>query len=156
MKEKQSLSNKKSKKPLIIAIVSVLVLAVVGALIYFFIIKKPQEKTIVPDASCLAEVESWEKQGSPSVIWVFRPDGTGEITTNKNNYYDMTWTLKGDVLSVNTKWFYELNDSFDFNLDRENKSFSVKNHSDEKESVFLPLGSQAEEAAPESVSPAEN
>lgn len=156
MKEKQSLSNKKSKKPLIIAIVSVLILSVAGVLVYYFILKKPQEKVIVPDASFLAEVESWEKQGSPSVIWVFRPDGTGEITTNKNNYYDMTWTLKGNVLSVNTKWFYELNDSFDFNLDRENKSFSVKNHSDEKESVFLPLGSQAEETAPESVSPAEN
>ena len=148
MERKKSLVKKKSKLPLIIGIIVALLVA--GAAAFYFLYWTRREPVIVlTDAEYLMEVKSWEKQDAPTVIWTFSEDGKGELTTNKSNYYDFEWSLeKGEpqILKIQTAWLLDLDDSFEFVLDREAKSFTVKNQSDLLESTFVPLGT-AEAAA---------
>lgn len=150
--EKEKKHKKLGKKArLAIIIGSVVVgLAVVGALLYFLVFRKEEPVVVLTDRDILV-AHAWEKQDAPTVIWTFHADGTGEITTNKSNYYDMKWYFEQDgedrTLKIDTAWLYELNDSFNFTLDRENSSFTVKNLADEGESVFVPLGTAEQKAA---------
>ncbi len=148
MERKKSLVKKKSKLPLIIGIIVALLVA--GAAAFYFLYWTRREPVIVlTDAEYLMEVKSWEKQDAPTVIWTFSEDGKGELTTNKSNYYDFKWSLENGeprLLKIQTAWLLDLDDSFEFVLDREAKSFTVKNQSDLLESTFVPLGT-AEAAA---------
>ncbi|MBR3319669.1 hypothetical protein IKG06_04210 [Candidatus Saccharibacteria bacterium] len=142
--------KKLNKKVRIAVIVSSIVVVLLGiaALLYFVVFKKEEPEIVLTDRDILVS-NSWEKQGAPTVIWTFHQDGTGEVTTNKTNYYDTRWFLSDEEpakLEITTKWLYELNDSFTFALDREARSFTVKNLADDTESVFVPLGT-AETAA---------
>lgn len=141
-----------SKNARIAIIVSSILLTLIGiaALLYFVVFKKEEPVIVLTDRDILVS-RSWEKQGAPTVIWTFHADGTGELTTNKTNYYDTKWTLSDEEpakLEITTAWLYELKDSFTFALDREANTFTVKNLSDDTESVFVPLGT-AETAAEE-------
>jgi flagellar basal body-associated protein FliL len=143
-----------SKKAKIAIIVSSIVVVLLGiaALLVFVVFKKEEPVVILTDRDILVS-KSWEKQDAPTVIWTFRADGTGELTTNKTNYYDTKWTLSDDepaTLEITTAWLYELKDSFTFTLDREANTFTVKKLSDDTESVFVPLGT-AETAAKEAL-----
>ncbi|MBR3180731.1 hypothetical protein IKF63_01480 [Candidatus Saccharibacteria bacterium] len=148
MEPKKTLVKKKSKKPLIITIVIVVILLAGGLLGYFFFFKKAP-KIVLSDSEYLIQTKSWEKVDAPTVIWVFDEGGKGELTTNKSNYYNMTWLLEGKTLKIDTDWLYELNDSFDVTIDRDNSTFTVVNLSDNTESVFVPLGSRAQETSTE-------
>lgn len=150
-KAKKHLS-KKAKLAIIISSIVLGVAAAATALI-LFVFKTPKPEVVLTDRDILIS-HAWEKEGAPTVIWTFRADGTGELTTNKSNYYDMKWSFEQEgeqqVLKIDTAWLYELNDSFVFSLDRENNSFSVKNLSDETESVFVALGTAEQRAAEQS------
>lgn len=153
LKEKKHRKLGKKAKFAIIISSAVVGLAAVGVLLYFLVLRKEEPEVVLTDRDILVS-HAWEKQEAPTVIWTFRADGTGEITTNKSNYYDMTWYFEQDgetqTLKINTAWLYELNDSFTFALDRENNSFTVKNLADEGESVFVPLGTAEQQAAEQS------
>ena len=157
--EKTLVKKKKSKKPLIFTLV-VLAVLIAGAATFYFLYWKNREPVVVlTDAEILAETKSWEKSGAETVIWTFNPDGTGELTTNKSNYYDFTWALESGepaLLKIQTAWLLELSDTFEFTLNRETKSFTVKNQSDDTESTFVPLGTaDAAKTAEEVEEPAE-
>ena len=145
MVREKSLVKPKSKKPLIITLVAVAVLALAGGVYYY--LAHREKPVFLSDAEYLIDVESWEKSGAPSVIWAFRADSKGELTTNKSNYYPTSWSLEGGKLQISTSWLYELNDEFEFSLNRVEKSFTVKNLSDDTESTFLPLGTQESTSA---------
>ena len=139
----------KDKKLVVAIIVAVLSLLIaVGVVLYFLVFRKTEPEMVFTDVETLVKVGAWEKQDAETVIWDFHEDGTGQLTTNKANYYDMKWEMVQDeekqVLNITTSWLYELSDSFLFSFDRESNSFTVKNLADEKESVFMPLGTQAE------------
>jgi hypothetical protein len=125
----------------------------------FVVFKKPEEPEVVVTDVTYLSANAWEKQDAPTVIWTFREDGTGEITTNKSNYYSMEWSLDGEserTLKIVTAWLYELEDSFSFELNREENYFIVKNLSDETESIFVPLGTAEKHAAEHIEIPPEN
>ena len=147
-KPKKHLS-KKARLAIIIS-ASVLGLAAVGVALYFLVFRKTEPVVVLTDRDLLV-AHSWEKQDAPTVIWTLRADGTGELTTNKNNYYNINWELsqddKGYTLAITTDWLYKLEDSFVFTLDREADTFTVKNLADSTESVFVALGTQEKEAA---------
>lgn len=152
--------GKKSKKPLIISLVVLFLLALSGGLFYYFKFLKPAPAPEKSVAELLVEVESWEKLDAPSVIWVFRSDGNGELTTNKENYYKTSWSLSPDSsLKITTSWLYSLEDSFSFTLDRTAPSFTVVNDKDGTVSTFVPLGTSASNGAsndaPETSAPSE-
>ena len=144
--------DKKPKKPLIIVLISFFSLALIagGVFCYFKFLRKSPE-ILKNDVEFLTEVDAWEKTGAPTVIWSFKPDGTGELTTNKENYYPLKWYLSNGKLEIDTSWLYELSDAFEISLDRtsETPSFTVKNLADETVSTFVPLGSKGEEASGE-------
>ena len=153
--------KKKLGKKAKLAIILTLVILILGggvAALMLFVFKKDEPVIILSDLDILTS-GSWEKRDAPSVIWTFREDGTGELTTNKKNYYSTKWTLSdeedGQKLDITTKWLYDLNDSFTFKLDRDNNSFTVKNLADETESVFVPLGTAEKEAAERANQPEE-
>ncbi|MBQ3464506.1 hypothetical protein IJH27_01580 [Candidatus Saccharibacteria bacterium] len=144
MEPEKSLVKKKSKKPLVISLVIVGVLLMAGAIYgLFFLDLAP--KIVLSDAEFLVDVRSWEKDGAPTVIWTFNDLESGEITTNKTNYYKTKWGLENEKLSFKTEWLYEISDEFEFLLNREEKYFTVKNLADGGESKFVPLGTQIEE-----------
>ncbi|MBQ6396386.1 hypothetical protein IJH89_02250 [Candidatus Saccharibacteria bacterium] len=148
--------GKKSKKPLIISLVVLFLLALSGGLFYYFKFLKPAPAPEKSVAELLVEVESWEKLDASSVIWVFRSDGNGELTTNKENYYKTSWSLSSDSsLKITTSWLYSLDDSFSFTLDRTAPSFTVVNDKDGTVSTFVPLGTSASNDASETSAPSE-
>jgi len=135
--------NKKSKKPLVIVLVVLFSLALIaGGIFYYFKFLRKSPEIVKNDVEFLTEVDAWEKSGAPTVIWSFKPDGTGELTTNKENYYSLKWYLSDGKLEIDTSWLYELSDSFEITLDRASEipSFTVKNLADETVSTFVPLG----------------
>lgn len=139
----QKVTAKKSKKPIIISLAILLVLALAGGGFYYFqFLRKPAE-IIKNDVEFLSDIDAWEKLDSPTVIWSLRADGTGELTTNKENYYDLKWYLSNGKLEIDTAWLYGLSDAFEISLDRESEipSFTIKNLADETVSTFVPLGS---------------
>lgn len=145
-KKPKKRKNKSKKLPIIIISVILALLLIAGGVFYFLFWRDRGEQIVLSDAEFLMEIESWEKIDAPTVIWVFRSDGAGELTTNKSNYYDILWTLESgnpEILNISTDWLYILNDSFEFELDRDGESFTVKNLSDDTESTFVPLGTQA-------------
>ena len=148
-----------SKKARIAIIISSVIVALLGiaATLFFVVFKKEEPEVILTDRDILVSI-SWEKQDAPTVIWTFHKDGTGELTTNKSNYYDTEWTLNDEepaTLKITTKWLYELNDSFTFTLDHEARTFTVKNLADDTESVFVPLGTAETSAQDQTEEPAE-
>lgn len=153
MEPEKKLSKDKKISPIVIVAIIIGVLAIAGVCLYFFLFKKTEPEVVLTDLQYIVKTGSWEKQDSPTVIWTFREDGTGELTTNKSNYYGTTWELtegeEGQTLIITTDWLYELKDSFTFTLDREANSFTVKNLADDTESIFVPLGTQAEKEASE-------
>ena len=144
LEEEEKSKKHLSKKARIAIIISSIVVALLGiaALLIFVVFKKEEPVIVLTDRDILVS-RSWEKQDAPTVIWTFRADGTGELTTNKTNYYDTKWALSDEEpvkLEITTAWLYELKDSFTFSLDREANTFTVKNLADGTESIFVPLG----------------
>ncbi len=137
-----------SKKARLIIAISALVIAALGlaAVLIFVVFRDQTPEAVLTDREFLT-AHAWEKQSAPTVIWTFRADGTGELTTNKSNYYDMKWELENDEIVIKTDWLYDLTDHFTITLDRDADSFTVKNLSDEIESTFVPLGTAEKEQA---------
>ena len=142
--------KRKNNKPLIVATILVLTFGIAGTLyLYVYRGKATPEEVKKTDTELLV-AHSWEKDGAPSVIWTFHEDGTGEITTNKSNYYDMTWSFSSstnnylvlDSLTIKTAWLYDLEDRFTYEFIDDN--LKVVDSSDDTESLFLPLGTQSE------------
>ena len=157
MDKPKTLTKKRSKLPLIIAF-SVLGVALVGFLLWFFVFRKVEPEIVLTDAEYLS-THSWEKEGAPTVVWTFKTDGTAEITTNRQNYYEATYSLEpnpsaesAQLLKVTTSWLNDLQDTFDFTLNREEDTFVVKNHSTNEESIFIPLGTAEAQAAEDAAS----
>lgn len=97
------------------------------------------------EAEVLIDIKKWQKQDEPSVIWEFG-EGTGKITTNGDEYFDMEWGMENEVLSIKTKWLEDLKDEFDITVDKETPSFTIVSKEDSKESTFVPYEGKEEES----------
>ncbi len=107
------------------------------------------------EAEVLIDVKKWQKEDEPTVIWEFG-EGTGKVTTNKIEYFDMEWGMKDGVLSIKTDWLATLKDEFDITVDKSAPSFTVVSRSDGKESTFVPYEEEeTEEELPDVVFPGE-
>ncbi|MBR2586847.1 hypothetical protein IKE71_00515 [Candidatus Saccharibacteria bacterium] len=142
-KGKKHLSSN-AKLGIIISAIVAVVTAVV--LVLVFVVFRKEEPEVALSERELLIAHAWEKEGAPTVIWTFRKDGTGELTTNKSNYYDMKWNLEQEEgansfkLKITTDWLYELEDDFLLEFDRENDKLMLKNLADDGESTFVALG----------------
>ena len=72
----------------------------------------------------------------PSVIWKFTEVGKGTLTTNGHvNDYDFIWALEDGKLKIETKWLYELENEYDYELDRDKGLLVLKDG--EKDVTFV-------------------
>ena len=141
--------------------IAIIILAIFGALAIafgvFLIINAVQGEDPyrkMAEEEVLIDVKKWQKQDEPTVIWEFG-EGTGKITTNKTEYFDMEWGMKDGVLSIKTDWLTTLKDEFDITVDKSAPSFTVVSKSDGKESTFVPYEEEeeTEEELPEVMFP---
>ena len=142
-----------SKKKIIIIIISILAAAAV-VLGGIFLIPKlfpGNPYASMTDGEFLSAIGKWNKQGVPSLVWAFKNDGTGTITTNGDiDTYDMSWQIEGDKLTIKTKYLYDMTDEFTLSTDREEKTFTVV--APDKTTTFVPFAEEesAEESSEES------
>ena len=87
-------------------------------------------------ADCEEENESAEELNClPSVIWDFTEIGKGTLTTNNHiNDYDFIWALENGKLLIETKWLYDLENEYEYKLNRE--TGELKLVSEDKEYLF--------------------
>ena len=84
------------------------------------------EKTNGSEANCLSV---------DAVIWKFTEIGKGTLTTNAHlNDYDFIWAIDGDKLKVETKWLYGIVNEYEYRLDQNNGTLTLKDG--EKEFVL--------------------
>ncbi len=143
--------------------IAIIVLAIFGALTIAFgvfliisLLQGENPYSKMAEAEVLIDVKKWQKEDEPTVIWEFG-EGTGKITTNADEYFDMEWGMKDGVLSIKTKWLTDLRDDFEITVDKDAPSFTVVSKSDGKESKFVPYEEEEkeEEETPDVVFPGE-
>lgn len=80
----------------------------------------------IRDAEFLVQVGSFARQDAPGVIWNFTEIGKGTLTTNNHeNDYDFIWAIEGEKLKIETDWLYELNNEFDYKIDKEKNTLTL-------------------------------
>lgn len=64
---------------------------------------------------------------SNGVIWNFTDIGKGTLTTNNHiNDYDFTWAIEDDKLEIQTEWLYTLNNAYEYSLDQDSNTLTLK------------------------------
>jgi hypothetical protein len=97
-------------------------------------------KEKAPDESAEANTEDKTEESSatdcaPNVVWKFTAIGKGTLTTNAHkNDYDFAWALEDEKMKVRTDWLYEMDNEYDYTLNREDGILTLK--SGEKEYRF--------------------
>lgn len=107
----------------------------------FFITRLIMEKESaekISDADFLVSKHVWKKVGTENVIWTFESDGSCKISTNGTETFDCDWNFSDEKLHIKTAWLYELDDTFEFSLDKDAGTFKVVGSADGKESTFAP------------------
>ena len=131
------------KKKLILIFGSIFFLIAVTAGSFFLtkFIDESDPKKKMSDADLLVSTNSWTKSGEDTVIWSFKPDATCRLTTNGTEYFDCTWYLEDGILGIKTSWLIDLEDEFDFRMNRDSSEtyFETVSKSDGKSSRFTPL-----------------
>ena len=71
----------------------------------------------------------------PSLVWEFTEVGKGTLTTNGHiNDYEFIWALDEDRLKIETKWLYDLNNEYTYELDQEKGELTL---TDGEETIVL-------------------
>lgn len=84
----------------------------------------------------LVSAKNWVLEDEPGVVWDFTEIGKGTLTTNNHeNDYDFIWAIDGDELKIETKWLYELEDDYDYELNQKEGVLILRD--DGKEYKFL-------------------
>lgn len=134
------------KKKIISIIIFILgLLALIGGIVYL-VVTLLSSHTLA-DGEYLISAKEWvledgsncqeesEANCTPSVIWDFTEIGKGTLTTNNHvNDYDFIWTLEDGKLKIETKWLYELENEYDYNLNQKDGVLILK--SDDTEHTF--------------------
>ena len=68
----------------------------------------------------------------PSVYWKFTEAGKGTLTTNNHvNDYDFEWEIKDGELIMRTDWLYPIDNKYQYTLDQENLTLTLKGEGEE-------------------------
>ena len=116
--------RKKSKWPLVALVVGILAL-IAGAV---FLIIRLTSGPAVTDGEFLSQAGEWVEEDNTMVIWDFVEPGHGRLTTDGHlNNYNFSWSLENGKLKIETEWLYNLNDEFDYKIDRGAKILTITN-----------------------------
>lgn len=137
--------EKKSKKKLAAIVIMIVGLLTLAAGIIFSILKLNATPAI-QDGEFLISAKEWvlndnancnsdddqETNCTPSVIWKFTEIGKGTLTTNNHiNDYDFSWAIKDKKLQIETAWLYDLENEYDYELNQNDKTLTLKNGEEE-------------------------
>ena len=87
----------------------------------------------VRDGEFLVSVGEWALEDDSAVVWNFTEIGKGKLTTNNHiNDYDFLWSIEDGKLKIETKWLYQLNDEYEYELDQGNRRLTLN-----EETVFI-------------------
>ena len=114
--EEKKLKNEKKKKigSITIFVIGMVVL-VVG--VVFLVLNLLENKTA--DAEFLISKENWILEDGDGVVWDFTELGKGTLTTNNHiNDYDFTWAIEDKKLKIKTEWLYEMDNEYEYSLDK--------------------------------------
>ena len=113
----------KRKGPIIVFAIGFVVLM---AGLAFFIYKMTSGSNMA-DADFLVSIGKWVREDTSNVVWDFKEIGKGALTTdNFANNYDFTWALDGDKMKIETSWLYDLNNEFEYDLNQNSKTLTLK------------------------------
>lgn len=89
------------------------------------------------DGEYLVSASEWVLEDeSDGVVWKFTEIGKGTLTTNNHlNDYDFIWALKDDKLSIETKWLYELENEYEYELNQGDGGLVLKEGDEEHKFV---------------------
>ena len=113
--DKKAKNEKRKKIASIVVFAMGLVVLIIGAV--FLILNLISDKTA--DAEFLVSKENWTLENENGVVWDFTEVGKGTLTTNNHtNDYDFTWVIEDDKLKIKTDWLYEMDDEYEYSLDK--------------------------------------
>ncbi len=112
-----------------------LIMLVVGVV---FLILELKKASLLADGDFLVSAGEWrlvesadcdaESECDDAVIWTFSEIGKGTLTTNGHkNDYDFIWAIRDGKLLIETDWLYKLNNEYEYALDQETRTLTVKN-----------------------------
>ena len=123
-------TNKKSG--IVVLIIGIATLVCGAVILLINLLAKPGMR----DAEFLVEVGQWTREDATSVEWNFTEIGKGVLTTNDHaNEYGFIWAIDGNKIKIETSWLYELNDEYEYVIDQEAGTLTLK--SDEREIKFI-------------------
>lgn len=109
---------KKDKKKIVsisILVVGLVMLVVGVAFLIVGLVRQNSES----DSEYLVEKGAWTLEDSERVVWEFKEDGKGTLTTNDHtNDYDFTWSLEDGKMTVRTEWLYQMDNEYEYELDQ--------------------------------------
>ena len=124
------------KRVSIIALIIGLITLVGGVV---FLIIRLTAGPSVADAEYLVSVGKWTENDAPSVEWNFTEIGKGTLTTNNHtNDYNFIWAIEDGKLKIETEWLYALDNEYEYTLDQNAKTLTLKDSNEEIK--FVPLG----------------
>lgn len=111
-----------------------LIMLVVGVV---FLILELKKASLLADGDFLVSAGEWrlvesadcdaESECDDAVIWTFSEIGKGTLTTNGHkNDYDFIWAIRDGKLLIETDWLYKLNNEYEYTLDQEARTLTVK------------------------------
>lgn len=135
---------KKRRLSLVVLIIGIVLLLGGGGFLAYRLLSRPGAR----DAEFLVEVGEWQREDAESVIWNFTEIGKGTLTTNNHqNDYDFLWSIEGDTLKIETKWLYDLNDEYSYEIKQGDKKLTLTK--DDGEITFCAATHEETEPEPE-------
>lgn len=121
------------KKKLIVSII-LFVLGIIALVVgLVMLIIKLLTGPAIRDGEFLVDIGEWTLEDNSSVIWNFTEIGKGKLTTNNHvNDYDFLWSVEGGKLKIETKWLYQLNDEYEYELNQGNRKLTLN-----EETIFI-------------------
>lgn len=108
--------EKKKKIVSITALVVGLITLIVGVV---FLVINLTKVSSMQDGEFLVEKGNWTLENESGVVWDFKEDGKGSLTTNEHvNDYDFTWEITDGKLKIQTEWLYSLENEYTYQLDQ--------------------------------------
>lgn len=138
----------KRKKLISIGVLVVgLITLVVGAV---FLVLNLTKGEVVADGDYLVSAGEWvlggetncpqneENNCSPDVVWKFTEIGKGVLTTDGHQHdYDFIWAIEDGKLLIETAWLYDLENAYEYELDKDSGKLKLADENGEYEFVAL-------------------
>ena len=126
MKDKKAQNPAKKRKNISIAVLVIGLIALVVGIVFLVINLIAAARGA--DGEYLVSTGEWSLENEDGVIWKFTEIGKGTLTTNNHtNDYDFIWAIEDGKLLIETDWLYNLENEYEYSLDKKTGVLTLKN-----------------------------